>query len=1206
MFDGQYEGGPSEGDNFDMTHPRFQWVAKLNNLRRLYPALRTGSHDNLWAADAAGLFAYARRLGDQEAFVVFNTADSAQSIPVDNALPTIRPQGTRLVNVLNPAETVTTAFAFADSPANYSAWTNASTGGDGFGSWSLEASGTAGHFLGTSGANMNVGTAKGFGLYANTGGSATATRDFNRSLEQGDSFTLKFDNNSVENSGQVGFSLADANGAVRLRFYFVGGQTNYRVDDQTDVSTGIPYTDLGLTVTVTLGANNSYTLQAGGVSVTRTLGSGNPISQLIVANTGAGSGTGSDLYVGEMGVTGGDTSIDVAPRTAAIFVTESQVEALDPVVTSVTPEHDGVAAAGTPITLTFDRAMDAASVEAAFTTTPASTGTFTWNEATNQVTYTPSTFPVTDGIVTVRIGDSAKAADGKSLHAPFESRLRTDTGSVGRPSIVSANASGIGDTNAALQASVNPNGAATTVSFAYGPTTGFGTTNLFPIGAGTSIVALTNLLTGLTPDTLYYYRVRATNSAGATEDSIRSFTTAAPQPVIAAPSATGVGSSQATLSANVDPKGGDATFWFEYGTGEAFESSSAVSNVAAAGGATSVSIPVSGLVYGQTYRFRAVAQNNFGRTTSQTGQFTTAFIPPAASTSHLASATINAATLSGTVNPHGTATAYWFEYGTDGAFTNTVWLAESVAGDNAEDYTFSFGYAAESAGSEANENRGSGFGPFVRYGGTGGIYIEGGDRRIDGAKSFGVYAGEAGGQAGGHAARRALNQPRSSGELRFSVRFDINNSAGYAGINLKSADGTDFGHSELLSVLMTPGSGDSALLVTDQTGPRIIDLGQPLLGEVLDVRVLFDTRAGTYTCGVKLRSAAEFTTLRGNLKFYGSDVSVAYLGYANFCAGVKQNMFLDSIDCRPVESGRDALLLSAGLDGLQAGRVYQYRLVADNVLGTAYGETRTFVTGPDLVLSKTADGSMPVGGTGQLTLTVSNQGWGSSQGPVTVQVTPPAGLTVQSMSSGAGWSFNTADGRLTRSDSLAAGTNYPPVTLSLTVAPNAVAPADLNSTAAVSGGGDANMGNNTASAQISIRPAIGSLENWRHQHFQTYDGTGPAADAYVFTDDGLPNLMKYAMGLNPKIEAPAAQRPGPANAHALSIVFRRAKAADDVVIEVQATDDLLSGTWTNIWSSLTNAYGGGNNAFETITVTDPKPVGDVSSGRFLRLNVFRR
>ena len=82
MFDGAFEQGPSLGDNFNMTHPLFRHVAKLNNFRRLYPSLQTGAHVNLWY-DAAGpgLFAYARQLGTQEVFVVFNTAAGAQSLP---------------------------------------------------------------------------------------------------------------------------------------------------------------------------------------------------------------------------------------------------------------------------------------------------------------------------------------------------------------------------------------------------------------------------------------------------------------------------------------------------------------------------------------------------------------------------------------------------------------------------------------------------------------------------------------------------------------------------------------------------------------------------------------------------------------------------------------------------------------------------------------------------------------------------------------------------------------------------------------------------------------------------------------------------------------------------------------------------------------------------------------------------------------------
>ena len=75
MFDGQFEQGPSLGDNFNMTHPQFQMVAKLNNFRRLYPTLQIGSHVNKWNDPSGpGLFAYARRLGTEEVFVVFNTS----------------------------------------------------------------------------------------------------------------------------------------------------------------------------------------------------------------------------------------------------------------------------------------------------------------------------------------------------------------------------------------------------------------------------------------------------------------------------------------------------------------------------------------------------------------------------------------------------------------------------------------------------------------------------------------------------------------------------------------------------------------------------------------------------------------------------------------------------------------------------------------------------------------------------------------------------------------------------------------------------------------------------------------------------------------------------------------------------------------------------------------------------------------------------
>jgi glycosidase len=99
MFAGQFEWGPSLGDNFNMTHPLYQYVAKLNNFRRLYPELQTGVQSNLWSdASGPGLFAYTRTLDGQQALVVLNTAESNQTLP---PVQTMYPEKTKLINLLD-------------------------------------------------------------------------------------------------------------------------------------------------------------------------------------------------------------------------------------------------------------------------------------------------------------------------------------------------------------------------------------------------------------------------------------------------------------------------------------------------------------------------------------------------------------------------------------------------------------------------------------------------------------------------------------------------------------------------------------------------------------------------------------------------------------------------------------------------------------------------------------------------------------------------------------------------------------------------------------------------------------------------------------------------------------------------------------------------------------------------------------------------
>ena len=131
----------------------------------------------------------------------------------------------------------------------------------------------------------------------------------------------------------------------------------------------------------------------------------------------------------------------------------------------------------------------------------------------------------------------------------------------------------------------------------------------------------------------------------------------------------------------------------------------------------------------------------------------------------------------------------------------------------------------------------------------------------------------------------------------------------------------------------------------------------------------------------------------------------------------------------------------------------------------------TIIRGPDLTIAKTANGSFTQGQSGAgYTLTVTNTGGVATSGTVTVIDNLPTGLSPAAIS-GPGWSCgisgNTAT--CTRSDPLAPGASYPPITLTVNVASNA--PPSVTNVATVGGGGDLNAANNTATVVTPIARA---------------------------------------------------------------------------------------------------------------------------------------
>jgi len=130
--------------------------------------------------------------------------------------------------------------------------------------------------------------------------------------------------------------------------------------------------------------------------------------------------------------------------------------------------------------------------------------------------------------------------------------------------------------------------------------------------------------------------------------------------------------------------------------------------------------------------------------------------------------------------------------------------------------------------------------------------------------------------------------------------------------------------------------------------------------------------------------------------------------------------------------------------------------------------------GMDLTIAKTHSPSTVVPGqTFTYFVTVLNVGSSPSSGTVTVTETPPGGLTITALS-GAGWTCAVPTRTCTRSDALAPAASYPDITVTTSVGAN-VAPGTVTNTAVVSGGGDPNGGNNTATDPTTVTsPVSGS------------------------------------------------------------------------------------------------------------------------------------
>ncbi len=103
------------------------------------------------------------------------------------------------------------------------------------------------------------------------------------------------------------------------------------------------------------------------------------------------------------------------------------------------------------------------------------------------------------------------------------------------PTVTTTAETGVGQTGATLNGTVNPNGSTTTAYFQYGLTTSYGSTSgSVGMGSGSSASSYGVTIGGFSCNTLYHYRAAANNSSGTSYGGDQTFTTAscAPTPTI--------------------------------------------------------------------------------------------------------------------------------------------------------------------------------------------------------------------------------------------------------------------------------------------------------------------------------------------------------------------------------------------------------------------------------------------------------------------------------------------------------------------------------------------------------------------------------------------------------------------------------------------------------------------------------------------------